>query len=161
MYLREEIIKAHILANKAHGDQVDKAGESYLFHVFRVASDAMNYEVTDQYVKTQLYVVGLLHDVVEDSEVTKEELESDFGHAIAEAVDAITHRQNETYVEYLQRVKKNKLATGAKLADLRDNSDFHRFIKLAKIDHDAFTRVVEVLIPRYIRAYELLTRAEE
>lgn len=163
MQLKVEIAKAHELALEVHGDQTDKAGEPYIFHVLRVANEARNRSVYTGTTKAQLYIVGLLHDVVEDSKthivhITVDSLLSDFGPGITEAVDAITHRPNESYKEYIYRVKKNKLATGVKLADLCDNADFDRFIKLAAIDQEAFDRVVDVLIPRYIRAYEFLTR---
>jgi len=160
MHLKGEIRRAHELALKAHAEQTDKAGEPYFFHVLRVAIEARSHEETNQLVKAQLYVVGLLHDVVEDSEITIRDL-SWFSSSIAEAVSAITHLPNEPYIDYLRRVKKNKLATAVKLADLHDNSDFNRFIKLADIDEKAFARVVDVLIPRYIRAHEFLTREDK
>ena len=159
MYLQEKIREAHDIALEAHGNDFDKAGEPYFFHVLRVAIEARDQEA-DRRTKELLYIVGLLHDVIEDTDVKENEILT-FGPVIHKAVLAITHTPHEPYVDYLRRVRENELATAVKLADLKDNADFNRFIKLAEIDEKAFARVVDVLIPRYIRAYEFLTRKED
>lgn len=160
------IREAHVLIVAAHGEQVDKAGEPYLNHLYRVAdlaSDKRFEYRNPQFVSTKRleYLVGLLHDIVEDTDVQTSKIFAQFGPTVYNAVVAITHLPNEPYRDYLDRVKGNKLATAVKLADLRDNADFDRALRLAKVDKKAFKRVVEVLIPRYIRAYNFLTHPEE
>lgn len=162
----EQIQAARELVEKVHGDQVDKAGEPYSNHVYRVASLASHrYGNDNPYFppsnKRLEYIVGLLHDVIEDGDVTLEDIRGKFGNFITNAVNAITHRQNEPYITYIERVKSNPLATSVKLADLRDNADFDRAIALARIDPEAFKRVSEVLIPRYLRAYHFLTKEDK
>jgi len=162
----EQIQAARDLVEKVHGDQVDKAGEPYLNHVYRVASLASHrYGNDNPYFppssKRLEYIVGLLHDVVEDGDVTLEDIRGKFGNFIANAVNAITHIRNEPYGTYIERVKENRLATSVKLADLRDNSDFDRVVILARVDPEAFKRVVEVLVPRYFRAYHFLTKEDK
>ena len=118
--------KAYEIAKKAHLGQVDKAGEDYIKHPEKVAS----------FVKTdEEKAVAYLHDVIEDTELTLEDLhEYEFSKEVIEAVDIITKKKGEDYQSYLNSVKKNKLARAVKLADLRHNSDLTRLIKVTEKD---------------------------
>ena len=118
--------RAYEIAKKAHLGQVDKAGEDYIKHPEKVAS----------FVKTdEEKAVAYLHDVIEDTELTLENLyEYDFSKEVIEAVDIITKKRGEDYQSYLNSVKKNKLARAVKLADLRHNSDLTRLIKVTEKD---------------------------
>ena len=118
--------KAYKIAKKAHLGQVDKAGEDYIKHPEKVAS----------FVKTdEEKAVAYLHDVIEDTELTLEDLcEYDFSKEVIEAVDIITNKRGEDYQSYLNSVKKNKLARAVKLADLRHNSDLTRLTKVTEKD---------------------------
>ncbi|EER69077.1 HD domain-containing protein [Gemella haemolysans] len=118
--------KAYEIAKKAHLGQVDKAGEDYIKHPEKVAS----------FVKTdEEKAVAYLHDVIEDTELTLEDLNKyDFSKEVLEAVDIITKKRGEDYQSYLSSVKKNKLARAVKLADLRHNSDLTRLIKVTEKD---------------------------
>ena len=118
--------KAYEIAKKAHLGQVDKAGEDYIKHPEKVAS----------FVKTnEEKAVAYLHDVIEDTELTLEDLcEYDFSKEVIEAVDIITKKRGEDYQSYLNSVKNNKLARAVKLADLRHNSDLTRLIKVTEKD---------------------------
>ena len=118
--------KAYEIAEKAHLGQVDKAGEDYIKHPKKVAS----------FVKTdEEKAVAYLHDVIEDTELTLEDLNKyDFSKEVLEAVDIITKKRGEDYQSYLNSVKKNKLARAVKLADLRHNSDLTRLIKVTEKD---------------------------
>ena len=118
--------KAYEIAKKSHLGQVDKAGEDYIKHPEKVAS----------FVKTdEEKAVAYLHDVIEDTELTLEDLNKyDFSKEVLEAVDIITKKRGEDYQSYLNSVKKNKLARAVKLADLRHNSDLTRLIKVTEKD---------------------------
>ena len=118
--------KAYEIAKKAHLGQVDKAGEDYIKHPEKVAS----------FVKTdEEKAVAYLHDVIEDTELTLEDLnEYGFSKEVIEAVDIITKKRGEDYQSYLNSVKNNKLARAVKLADLRHNSDLTRLIKVTEKD---------------------------
>ena len=118
--------KAYEIAKKAHLGQVDKAGEDYIKHPEKVAS----------FVKIdEEKAVAYLHDVIEDTELTLEDLsEYGFSKEVIEAVDIITKKRGEDYQSYLNSVKKNKLARAVKLADLRHNSDLTRLIKVTEKD---------------------------
>ena len=118
--------KAYKIAKKAHLGQVDKAGEAYIKHPEKVAS----------FVKTdEEKAVAYLHDVIEDTELTLEDLyEYGLSKEVIEAVDIITKKRGEDYQSYLNSVKNNKLARAVKLADLRHNSDLTRLTKVTEKD---------------------------
>ena len=118
--------KAYEIAKRAHLGQVDKAGEDYIKHPEKVAS----------FVETdEEKAVAYLHDVIEDTELTLEDLhEYEFSKEVIEAVDIITKKKGEDYRNYLNSVKKNKLARAVKLADLRHNSDLTRLTKVTEKD---------------------------
>lgn len=121
--------EAFELALAAHAGQTDKLGEPYIAHVVRVAARTGS---DDQ------RIVALLHDVVEDTDVTLETVEARFGAEIAAAVDAITHRAGEPRADYLVRVRANRLAAAVKRADLADNANPAR---LARLDGDTRRRL--------------------
>ena len=109
------------MAFAAHQGQYDKAGVPYITHLVRVACG-----VDGQEAQT----VALLHDIVEDTEMSLERLSATFTTRIVEAVDAITKRQGEAYDVYLRRVRANPLALEVKRADMTDNSDPERLARL-------------------------------
>ena len=79
------INKAIYWAKKYHGNQKRKSGEPYYTHPLEVA-----YMISEYKLKTDVIVVSILHDIVEDTEVTVEMIEGTFGQRIAEMVDMLT-----------------------------------------------------------------------
>ena len=161
----DQALLAHKLAEDVHIAQRDKCGDPYMEHVIRVANAFMKHApVREVQLVAKLYIVGLLHDTVEDCaeqfrDAIVEQIIKEQGSEIYLAVEAITHRAwvSEPYKEYIARVKANMLATEVKLEDLRDNFNPERALRLASFNHEDFERVVDILIPRYIRAYDYLT----
>lgn len=100
----------------AFGNQPDKTGFPAVLHSVRVA---------EQFVLKNLEemaVAALLHDTVEDTSVTLEEIGRKFGSDMKVVIDHLTHRKGqETYKEYIKRVSHNPVAVEVKLADIRDN----------------------------------------
>ena len=118
--------KAYEIAKKAHLGQIDKAGEDYIKHPEKVASFVNSDEEK---------AVAYLHDVIEDTELTLEDLrEYGFSEGVLKAVDVITKKKGQDYQTYLNSVKENKLARVVKLADLRHNSDLTRLINITEKD---------------------------
>jgi len=110
--------RAIAIATSAHAGQVDKAGRPYVEHPLRVMQ---------QMTTPKAKCVAALHDVVEDSPWTLEQLRAEgFSAHVVDALDALTHRTDETYAAYILRVQQNPLARRVKCADLRDNSDISR-----------------------------------
>lgn len=110
--------KAMVLCYKAHEGQMDKGGAPYVFHPFHIAEQMKTEDAT---------VVALLHDVLEDSFYSLEDLKSlGFSDAVCDAVDLMTHKKDMPYMEYIQKIKENPLARAVKLCDLLHNSDITR-----------------------------------
>lgn len=110
------------LMYEKHKDQVDKQGIPYVFHPFIVANSMETEEET---------IVALLHDVIEDTDTSLEDLKKlGFNDKIIDAIDTLTHKENEDYETYIERIGKNKLATKVKIADLRHNMDITRFASI-------------------------------
>ena len=106
------------IAKKAHAGQKDKAGVEYILHPMTVASK-MHTDVER--------AVAYLHDVVEDTDVTVNDLkEAGFSDEVVSAVSTITKKDGEDYEEYLNRVKQNPIALRVKIADMEHNSDISR-----------------------------------
>lgn len=128
----EQIKLAEIVARVAHCGQVDKAGKPYIGHPTAVAS-----MVNSEAEKT----VALLHDVVEDTNVTLNCLRVlGFPEDIVVAVDAITRRPGELRQDYLNRVAANEIATKVKIADLIHNSDLSRISETRPLEQKDYER---------------------
>ena len=109
--------RAMRLAYRAHNRQVDKAGVPYIFHPIHLA---------EQMTTEACVCVALLHDVVEDSDVTIEDIAALFPAEVTEAVRLLTHEENVPYLDYVRALRANPLARTVKLADLAHNSDESR-----------------------------------
>lgn len=122
--------KAMKLSFEAHKDQLDKSGIPYVYHPFHLA-EQMNTEET--------VVVALLHDVVEDTEYTIQDMiEMGFPQSVTDALTLMTHSKNVPYLEYVVKLKENPIAREVKIADLRHNSDVSR---LDTVDEKAIARI--------------------
>ena len=107
-------IKAMNLAYTAHHGQFDKGGVPYIFHPIHLA-EQMDDEITT--------CVALLHDTVEDTEVTLEQLAREFPREVVDAVSLLTHAEDVEYFDYVRAIKQNTIAVTVKLADLSHNGD--------------------------------------
>ncbi len=83
---REVIKKAYLFASKAHGTEKRKSGEPYILHPIAVAK-IVSEEIG---LRTRSIASALLHDVVEDTEYTLEDIEKEFGQQIRDIVDGLT-----------------------------------------------------------------------
>ena len=114
----------------------------YVFHPFHLAEQMETEETT---------IVALLHDVVEDTDYTLENLrEMGFGETVVKALSLLTHDDAVEYMDYVLAIKDNPIAKAVKLADLRHNSDLSR---LDVIDEKARTRR-----EKYLKAMDLLEK---
>lgn len=106
--------KAMQIAYRVHHGQTDHGGVPYIFHPFHLAE-----QMGDEYTTC----AALLHDVVEDTPVTLEELAMHFPKEVIDAVALLTHDQDEPYLDYVRRIKDNPIARAVKIADLHHNCD--------------------------------------
>lgn len=111
--------KAMQIAYYAHHGQFDCNGMPYVFHPVHLAE-----QMDDEYS----CCVALLHDVVEDTSITLEELSKDFPLMVIEALKLLTHEKGTDYFDYVRRIKDNPLAKKVKLADLEHNMDRSRIV---------------------------------
>ena len=119
--------KAEVLARYLHYGQKDKAGKPYIEHLEFVVEHLD--DSTDE-----MRAVAWLHDSVEDTAISIDEIQEQFGNVIANAILAISKRKDEDYQDYLIRVKQNALARSVKLADLQHNADLSRLPRIKEED---------------------------
>lgn len=137
--------EAETLARTAHGGQVDKSGMPYAEHPARVAARVHGGDAR---------AAAWLHDVVEDTHVTFDDLRArGFPEQVVAAIDAVTKRAGEPSEDYYARVRSNELGLQVKLADLADNTDP---VRMAQLD----TATRERLTAKYAKARSMLTRQD-
>lgn len=113
--------KAIELALRWHRGQKDKANEEYVLHPLRVMSTAATYSEK---------IVAVLHDIFEDTAISVRTVKGVVNEEELEALITLTKRREESYHDYLLRVRENKLARRVKLLDLEDNLLPNRLSKL-------------------------------
>ena len=121
-----QYLKALDLSSWKHRDQKDKAGKPYFGHVARVSNACKT---------SPAKVVALLHDVIEDTDVTPAQMEElGFSEYIIKAVSCLTHQEGESYEDFIKRAAKNPIAREVKIADLEDNMDVRRLCEVTEKD---------------------------
>ncbi|MBW3599435.1 MAG: HD domain-containing protein [Planctomycetes bacterium] len=132
------------LAAEAHAGQKDKSGLPYITHPLRVMGRVEG---------EAAQIVAVLHDVVEDTDLTLDDLRrAGFSEEIVAAVDCVTHAKEQPYADYVIRCKGNPLARVVKLADLEDNSQLHRaLLRPDRVESDLRR------LHRYLLSYKHLT----
>jgi len=124
--LPDDLFPALLIAQSAHEDQLDKAGQPYILHPIRVAMRVSPYG-------SEAMVMGLLHDVLEDSPYTAWDLLSaGISQEVVLGVRTLTHWEGLTRAEYEAHILAAPEAVRrVKLADVLDNSDERRPHKLS------------------------------
>lgn len=116
------------IAYNAHHEQLDKGGNAYFLHPVFVALQMDTEEEK---------ITGILHDVIEDTDITLEDLKRQgFSENVIAAVDAMTRRDGETYMEFIKRLSVNEIARRVKIQDIRNNMDLSRIPEPTKKDWD-------------------------
>mgnify|MGYP001635080668 FL=1 len=132
--------KALQIAVKAHSGQIDKAGSAYIFHPIRVSNRCSTDDER---------IVALLHDTIEDTEVTAEYLLMEgFPRNIVDAILSVTRNEDESYDDFIKRSRLNPIGRQVKLHDLEDNMDITRLNELTEKDI--------YRLNKYIKAYKYL-----
>lgn len=145
MNKQQQLAKAIFIAAEAHANQFDKGRKPYILHPLHL----MNQLLFDM----QLATIAVLHDVVEDSEVSLEDLERQgFSVRVLAALKCLTHTRGESYGDYIERVTGNYDAIRVKRKDLQHNSDVTRLKGVTERDI--------ARIEKYHKAYVRLTEAK-
>jgi (p)ppGpp synthase/HD superfamily hydrolase len=127
--------KALKLAIRVHRGQTDKSGRPFIGHPTRVAARC----------KGLAKVVAILHDVVEDTDMTLDEIEERFGKRVKDGVDAMTRRDGEQYFAYIRRCIKHPLGKVVKRADIADNMDPSRSFPNSEGLMKRYEKTLEIL----------------
>lgn len=143
MIYTEMTVRAARIAEQAHRGQYDKGGMPYIYHPLHLAE-----QMTDEYTAA----IALLHDVMEDTDITDAELSAQFPPRVMAALRLLTHDPDEDYADYVRRIRENPDAAAVKLADLRHNSDTSRLAPA-----DAASEKTAARLAKYRRAILLLT----
>lgn len=134
------IEKAILIAVRAHKNQRDKAGQAYILHPLRLMLK-MDSEAE--------MIAAVLHDVVEDSIWTVADLgKQGFSEDVLAVLDCLTRREQETYDEFIERVKLNPTARKIKIADLEDNMAIKRISEPKEKDWER--------LKKYHKAWKIL-----
>ena len=98
----ELISKAYHFSERAHEGQLRESGEPYFQHPYEVALILAELELD-----VETIVSGLLHDVLEDTEVSREELEAEFGPSVLMLVEGVTKLEKLPFRNRLERQAEN------------------------------------------------------
>lgn len=124
--LNEQLEKAIQVASLKHEGQKDKSGNPYIFHLLHVMNNVEGLETK---------IVAVLHDILEDTDMTREELLLlGFSESIVDAIEILTKPKQQVYMDYIKNVNRNKIAKEVKLVDLKHNMDLTRLEDITEKD---------------------------
>ncbi|MBQ9478027.1 MAG: HD domain-containing protein [Selenomonadaceae bacterium] len=126
--MSDRIEAARELAKRAHDGQLDKAGEPYINHPLAVASSVGDDE--------SAMIVALLHDTIEDTALTFDDLKDLLTAEELTALQLLTHDDAVPYIDYVRAIKQNDLARRVKIADLKHNMDLTRLPTITDADRE-------------------------
>ena len=132
-----QLIKALFLCIFKHWKQKDKSGKRYIWHPIYVMLKVKGYKEK---------IVALLHDIVEDTDVSFQDLKKmKFSSDVLKSVYVITKNKNQDYFEYLEKIKQNKIARAVKRQDLKHNSNLKRLKKITQEDYKRLEKYEQAL----------------
>lgn len=124
------LAKAIHIASTVFLNETDQSGVPYILHCLNVMHQMPQDDV-------ELMCIAVLHDVVEDSDWTLDQLRDEgFSSRVTEALNLLTRVGDTSYDDYIKRIALSKDAVTVKLADLKHNSDITRIKGLRKKDFD-------------------------
>lgn len=135
---QKQLSQAIAIAANAHVKQLDKGGKAYILHPLHLMSQLL--------FDTELATIAVLHDVIEDSDITLSDLiEAGYSDRVTSALDLLTHKEGDSYQEYIELISTNYDSIRVKRKDLEHNSDITRLkgvrdkdLNRMKKYHDAF-----------------------
>ncbi len=160
--------RAYVYAMKMHGSQMRASGDPYFAHPIQVAGI-----LTDYRLDTATIITALLHDVVEDTSATREDIAGMFGEEIAGLVEGVTKlsrlelqaehtRQAENLRKFILAISKDVRVLLVKLADRLHNMRTLKYIKPEKRERIS-RETLEVYAPlgRSIGIHSIASELEE
>ena len=163
-----KVLKAYEMADKLHKGQIRQSGEAYISHPLNVC-----YILADMNADTDTLCAALLHDTLEDSDITKEEIAKEFNVDVANLVDGVTKlaKMNFSTKQEQNLANTRKIITGItddvriiiiKLADRLHNMRTLMFKSPYKQKENAL-ETMDIFVPLayYIGAYRLKSELED
>ena len=124
--MNELLERAIKLAQKYHEGQFDKGGHPYIEHPLRVMNGV---ESIDE------KIIAVLHDVLEDCDVSREQLIDEcIPEYLVVKLEILCKGKNEKYFDYIDRVKVDPVTINVKLSDLKDNMNLERLKEVTEKD---------------------------
>ncbi len=161
--------RAYVYAVRMHGNQKRASGDPYFAHPIEVAGI-----LTDYRLDTASIVTALLHDVIEDTDVTREEVDRLFGEEVGELVEGVTKlsrleatadykRQAENLRKFILAVSKDVRVLLVKLADRLHNMRTLQFIKSPAKRERIARETLDIYAPlaRSIGCHRICSELEE
>jgi guanosine-3',5'-bis(diphosphate) 3'-pyrophosphohydrolase len=161
--------RAYVYAVRMHGAQTRASGDPYFAHPIEVAGI-----LTDYRLDTASIVTALLHDVIEDTAVTRKDIEDLFGAEVAELVEGVTKlsqlelasehaRQAENLRKFILAISKDVRVLMVKLADRLHNMRTLGFIKSPAKRERIARETLDIYAPlaRNIGCHRICTELEE
>ena len=138
------------LAVSAHGGYEDPPGEPYIVHPMRVLLAVS--QADDAHQDEDLRCAAILHDTLERTKLKAADLKrAGMSRVVVRAVQLLTHDPDTPYVDYVVRLKRDRVARAVKIADLLDNADLRRVTFRAGKAKD------RVRVIRYAASYKFLS----
>jgi GTP diphosphokinase / guanosine-3',5'-bis(diphosphate) 3'-diphosphatase len=160
--------RAYVYAMKMHGSQLRASGDPYFAHPIQVAGI-----LTDYRLDTATIVTALLHDVVEDTSATRDDIAAMFGEEVASLVEGVTKlsrlelqaehtRQAENLRKFILAISRDVRVLLVKLADRLHNMRTLEFVKPEKRERIS-RETLEVYAPlgRSIGIHRIASELEE
>ena len=161
--------RAYVYATKMHGAQLRASGDPYFAHPIEVAGILTEYRMD-----TATIVTALLHDIIEDTEVGREELTARFGEEVAELVEGVTKlsklefsheakRQGENLRKFILAISRDVRVLMVKLADRLHNMRTLHFIKSPAKRERIARETLDIYAPlaRSIGVHRITSELEE
>jgi GTP pyrophosphokinase/guanosine-3',5'-bis(diphosphate) 3'-pyrophosphohydrolase len=161
--------RAYVYAVRMHGSQTRASGDPYFAHPIEVAGI-----LTDYRLDTATIVTALLHDVIEDTDVTRADVDRLFGSEVGELVEGVTKlsnleitadykRQAENLQKFILAVSKDVRVLLVKLADRLHNMRTLQFLKSPAKRERIARETLEIYAPlaRSIGCHRICTELED
>lgn len=164
----EKVKEAYDYAANLHEGQFRQSGEPYIIHPLNVA-----YTLAELHLDSDTIVAGLLHDVIEDTEVTKEQIDHDFNTEVGKLVDGVTKLSKMNFATKQEQNLANirKIVTSAtvdiriiliKIADRLHNMRTLQFKSREKqVENSLETLDIYVPLANYTGVYRIKTELED
>ena len=145
--------RAYVFAMKAHGQQKRASGDPYFSHPLEVAGILTNYKLDSKSI-----ITALLHDTIEDTDVTSQDIEDQFGNEIAHLVEGVTKLtkielqsaqsdQAENFRKLVLAMSEDIRVLLVKLADRLHNMRTLKFIEISEKRRRISLETMEIFAP--------------